>query len=132
MSAPARDGGADGGDVVGPGAVLDVGGLTGAAPGERATLLQVSTAFCAPCRTAHRVLARVAATVPGVRHVDVDVADAPGLAAALAVTSTPTVVVLDAAGRVVVRAQGVPSPGQVLAALARALPDGSTPSPPPS
>lgn len=105
------------------GTALDVRALTGAAPGERATLLQVSTAFCAPCRAAHRVLARVADAVPGVRHVDVDVADAPGLAETLAVTSTPTVVVLDAAGRVVVRAEGVPAPGQVVAALSRALPD---------
>lgn len=115
-----------GGAVAAPGALLDVRGLTGATPGERATLLQVSTAFCAPCRATHRVLARVAAAVPGVRHLDVDVADAPALAAALAVTATPTVVVLDAAGRVVVRAEGVPAPGQVAAALARALPeDGS-------
>ncbi|WP_156442025.1 TlpA family protein disulfide reductase, partial [Cellulomonas iranensis] len=90
--------------------------------GERATLLQVSTAFCAPCRATRRVLARVAGSVPGVRHVEVDVADAPGLAAALRVVSTPTVVVLDADGRVVTRAEGVPTPAQVLGALAAALP----------
>lgn len=130
MSAPVRDDMPDGGDVAGAGtgagALVDVRGLTGATPGERATLLQVSTAFCAPCRATHRVLARVAAAVPGVRHLDVDVADAPALAAALAVTSTPTVVVLDAAGRPVVRAEGVPAPGQVVAALARALPDGAS------
>lgn len=94
----------------------------GGPPGERATLLQVSTAFCAPCRATRRVLARVAGTVPGVRHVEVDVADAPGLAAALRVVSTPTVVVLDADGRVVARAEGVPTPAQVLGALAAALP----------
>jgi len=90
--------------------------------GERATLLQVSTAFCAPCRAARRVLARVADAVPGVRHVEVDVADAPHIAAALAVTATPTVVVLDADGTVVARAQGVPTPRQVLGALGAALP----------
>lgn len=91
--------------------------------GERATLLQVSTAFCAPCRATRRVLTRVADVVPGVRHVEVDVADAPALAAALEVTATPTVVVLDAGGAVVARAVGVPTPRQVVAALAAALPD---------
>lgn len=100
----------------------------GSGLGERATLLQVSSAFCAPCRTTHRVLARVAAAVPGVRHVDLDVADAPAVAAALAVTSTPTVAVLDAAGTVVARAEGVPTARQVLGALASAVPDAGTAS----
>lgn len=90
--------------------------------GARATLLQVSTGFCAPCRAARRVLADVAAVVPGVRHVEVDVAHAPELAAALAVRTTPTVVVLDAYGTVVTRAEGVPTSRQVVAALAAALP----------
>lgn len=108
-------------------AAADLGGL-GVPLGERATLLQISSAFCAPCRATHRVLARVAAAVPGVRHVDVDVADAPALAAALAVTSTPTVVVLDAVGAVVVRAEGVPTPGQVVGALAVAVPPDTAPS----
>lgn len=100
----------------------------GTALGERATLLQVSTAFCAPCRATRRVLARVAAVVPGVRHVEVDVADAPALAVRVAVRSTPTVLVLDGDGRVVTRAEGVPTPPQVVAALAGALP-GEPPGP---
>ena len=40
--------------------------------GERATLLQFSSAFCAPCRATRRTLAEVAAMVPGVTHVEVD------------------------------------------------------------
>ena len=40
--------------------------------GERATLLQFSSAFCAPCRATRRVLADVAEVVPGVAHVEVD------------------------------------------------------------
>ncbi|MGH3444305.1 MAG: thioredoxin family protein, partial [Nocardioidaceae bacterium] len=40
--------------------------------GERATLLQFSSAFCAPCRVTRRVLADVAQVVPGVAHVEVD------------------------------------------------------------
>ena len=35
-------------------------------PGERATLLQFSSAFCAPCRATRRVLGEVAELVPGV------------------------------------------------------------------
>lgn len=104
-----------------PGDVLTADEV-GASLGERATLLQLSTAFCAPCRATRRVLAAVASTVPGVVHVERDVADAPALAARLAVTSTPTVAVLDADGRVVRRADGVPTTAQVVAAVASALP----------
>lgn len=82
-------------------------GLTGQL-GERATLLQISSGFCAPCRAARGLLARVAETTPGVRHVDVDVAHDTELAAVLAITQTPTVVVLDASGTVVARHDGVP------------------------
>ena len=38
----------------------------------KATLLQFSSAFCAPCRAVRRVSSEVAALVPGVRHVEVD------------------------------------------------------------
>ena len=38
----------------------------------RATLLQFSSAFCAPCRAVRRVSAEVAGMVAGVRHVEVD------------------------------------------------------------
>src|SRR5690625_5521133 len=54
--------------------------------GERATLLQLSSGFCAPCRAARGLLARVAETAPGVRHVDIDVAHHPELAARLTIT----------------------------------------------
>src|SRR5690348_5787693 len=40
--------------------------------GERATLLQFSSAFCAPCRATRRTLADVAERVPGVAHVEID------------------------------------------------------------
>src|SRR3954447_12446278 len=45
-------------------------GAAGLEPGERATLVQFSSAFCAPCRTTRGLLADVAETVPGVRHVE--------------------------------------------------------------
>ena len=85
--------------------------------GERATLLQFSSAFCAPCRATRRTLADVAGAVPGVAHVEVDAEEQLELVRALGVLRTPTTLVLDASGREVTRATGVPRRAQVLAAL---------------
>ncbi|HEX3932307.1 MAG TPA: thioredoxin family protein [Nocardioides sp.] len=87
------------------------------ARGERATLLQFSSAFCAPCRATRRTLDDVARTVPGVAHVEVDAEHHLELVRALGVLRTPTTLVLDAEGRELTRATGAPRPGQVLAAL---------------
>jgi thiol-disulfide isomerase/thioredoxin len=89
--------------------------------GERATLLQFSSAFCAPCRATRRTLADVARAVPGVAHVEVDAEQHLDLVRSLGVVRTPTTLVLDAAGREITRASGAPRPGQVLAALERGL-----------
>jgi thiol-disulfide isomerase/thioredoxin len=43
--------------------------------GRRATLVQFSTAFCAPCRPTRQILAQVAGMVDGVTHVEVDAAE---------------------------------------------------------
>lgn len=86
--------------------------------GERATLLQFSSAFCAPCRATRRVLAEVAAVVPGAVHLEVDAEHHLDLVRRLGVLRTPTTLVLDAAGREVTRAAGAPRKEQVLAALA--------------
>jgi thiol-disulfide isomerase/thioredoxin len=94
----------------------------GRVPGERATLLQFSSAFCAPCRATHRVLRRVAGMVPGVAHVEVDAEQQLDLVRRLGISATPTTVVLDAEGREVVRAQGQPRTADVVAALGDALP----------
>src|SRR5213595_3843971 len=40
--------------------------------GERATLVQFSSAFCRPCVATRQVLGDVAGKIPGVRHVEVD------------------------------------------------------------
>jgi len=85
--------------------------------GERATLLQFSSAFCAPCRAARRTLADVAERVPGVTHVEVDAEGHLDLVRRLGILRTPTTLVLDADGREVTRATGAPRPGQVLAVL---------------
>ncbi len=84
--------------------------------GERATLLQFSSAFCAPCRATRRILADVASAVPGVTHVEVDAEEHLDLVRRLGVLRTPTTLVLDAAGREITRASGAPRPAQVLAA----------------
>ena len=89
--------------------------------GERATLLQFSSTFCAPCRAARRVLSRAAATLPGVVHRELDVADHPELADRAGITGTPTTLILDSDGREVARAEGAPSLPRVLATLDRVL-----------
>ncbi len=102
---------------------LDPGLLAalGVAPA-RATLLQFSSAFCAPCRAVRRVSSEVATLLPGVQHVDVDAESHLDAVRALNVWRTPTLFVLDADGRVAKRATGVPSKPQLIAALAEVLP----------
>jgi len=89
--------------------------------GERATLLQFSSAFCAPCRATRRTLAEVADVVPGVAHVEVDAEQHLDLVRALGVLRTPTTLVLDPAGRELTRATGAPRRAQVLGALESSL-----------
>ncbi|TMR96364.1 thioredoxin family protein [Nonomuraea basaltis] len=101
-------------------------GELGAVLGVRATLVQFSTAFCQPCRATRRILADVSALVPGVRHVEVDAESRLDLVRRLDVTGTPTVLVLDAAGKIVKRASGQPRKADVLAALATAVTAGSS------
>lgn len=81
---------------------------TGVVLGTRATVVQLSSAFCAPCRAARSVAARVADTADGVAHVDLDVAGHEVLAEALDVRTTPVLLVLDGTGRTVARTDAVP------------------------
>ncbi|MFF4899879.1 TlpA family protein disulfide reductase [Streptomyces sp. NPDC001068] len=89
--------------------------------GGRATLVQFSSAFCAPCRATRRVLGEVAAMVPGVAHVEIDAEDRLDLVRELGILKTPTVLVLDAGGLVVRRATGQPRKADVIAALGEAV-----------
>jgi thiol-disulfide isomerase/thioredoxin len=93
----------------------------GAPLGERATLVQFSSAFCSPCRATRVVLADVASSTPGVVTVDIDAESHLQLVRDLSVMRTPTVLVLDAAGTVTTRASGLPRREQVLAAVERAV-----------
>ena len=94
----------------------------GADPGARATLLQFSSAFCAPCRATRRVLGEVTELVDGVAHVEVDAEQHLELVRRLGISKTPTTLVLDADVREVTRASGQPRKADVLAALGQALP----------
>jgi thiol-disulfide isomerase/thioredoxin len=113
-----REAPADEGDALDP----DLLASLGVAPGAGVTLLQFSSAFCAPCRTTRVVCAEVAKALDGVRHVEVDAESHLAAVRALGVWRTPTVLVLDPAGQVVRRAVGAPTRAQVLAAVAASLP----------
>jgi thiol-disulfide isomerase/thioredoxin len=103
------------------GALLTASDL-GVALGERATLVQFSTAFCQPCRATRVTLGQVSGMVDGVAHVEIDAESHLDLVRRLDIMRTPTVFVLDATGRIVSRASGAPRKADVLAALGRAVP----------
>jgi len=85
--------------------------------GEKATLVQFSTAFCAPCRATRRILTEVADMVDGVAHVEIDAEAHLDLVRRLNVMRTPTVLVLDADGGIVRRGSGLPRKADIVAAL---------------
>ncbi|MDQ1249211.1 MAG: hypothetical protein QG597_3585 [Actinomycetota bacterium] len=95
--------------------------LSAAQLGPRASLVQFSSAFCAPCRATRAILADVAAVVPGVSFIEVDAEAHLDLVRRLKVSRTPTVLIVDSNGRVVNRAVGQPRKSDVLAALAPAM-----------
>jgi thiol-disulfide isomerase/thioredoxin len=96
-------------------------GQLGQALGERATLVQFSSAFCAPCRATRRVLSDVARMTDGVAHVEIDAESRLDLVRDLNVLRTPTVLVLASDGRIVRRASGQPRKPDVIAAIGAAV-----------
>jgi thiol-disulfide isomerase/thioredoxin len=104
-------------------AVLASFGVDGASP---VTLLQFSSAFCAPCRATRSLCATVAGEVEGVRHIEVDAESNLDAVRALRIMRTPTLLVVDATGRVVRRAVGQPpTRAHLLAAVNEAMKVGS-------
>jgi thiol-disulfide isomerase/thioredoxin len=111
------------------GQVTQAGGAAGSGPdllteadlgsqlGPQATLVQFSTAFCAPCRPTRQILAQVASMVDGVTHLDIDATTRLDLVQRLRINSTPTVLVLGPDGAIVKRASGLPRKADVIAAL---------------
>ncbi len=85
--------------------------------GPRATLVQFSSAFCAPCRATRQVLAEVAGMTDGVEHVEIDAESHLELVRRLDIRRTPTVFVLGPDGRIARRASGQPRRADLMAAL---------------
>jgi thiol-disulfide isomerase/thioredoxin len=94
----------------------------GSSLGRQATLVQFSTAFCAPCRPTRQILAQVAGMVDGVAHVEIDAASRLDLVRRLRINSTPTVLVLGPDGAIIRRAVGLPRKADVIAALGSVVP----------
>jgi thiol-disulfide isomerase/thioredoxin len=93
----------------------------GAPLGERVTLVQFSTEFCANCPPTRRLLNAVAAEHDGVELVEVDAAARLDLARRLNVLATPTILVLGPDGAIASRASGQPRKADVLAAVSGLL-----------
>ena len=87
--------------------------------GQRATLVQFSTAFCAPCRATRRILAEVAGMIDGVAHVEIDAESHLDLVRRLDIRRTPTVLVVGPDGRIAKRASGQPRKADVIAAVGK-------------
>src|SRR5271166_4474667 len=96
--------------------------------GPRATLVQFSSAFCAPCRATRQILGEVAGMVDGVRHVEIDAESRLDLVRRLNILSTPTVLVLGPDGAIARKASGQPRKADVIAALGQLLAAGYQPA----
>jgi thiol-disulfide isomerase/thioredoxin len=79
------------------------------------TLVQFSSAFCAPCRATRQVLSRAAETTPGLAHVEVDAESHLEQVRALSILRTPTTIVVDRSGREISRIVGRPRLDEVRA-----------------
>ncbi|MEU5907236.1 thioredoxin family protein [Micromonospora sp. NPDC047467] len=100
----------------GPDPASPVLAALGARPGA-VTLMQFSSAFCAPCRATRRLLTEVEGRVDGVHVVEIDAERHLDEVRELAIWRTPTVLVVDAEGRIVQRVSGVPGRDELMAGL---------------
>ncbi|GAA2095645.1 hypothetical protein GCM10009841_06890 [Microlunatus panaciterrae] len=107
--------------LVEPDREIIVEGEVGEQLGERATVLQFSSAFCAPCRTTRVLVSAATADLAGIAHIELDAEAHLDLVRRLRIVRTPTVLILNRAGVVVNRAQGVPKRAELLAALGAAV-----------
>ena len=86
-------------------------------PDDRVLLLQLSSPICTPCRQTAVQLGELARQQPGVRHVEIDVADDPETARRLHVMRPPTTIAFSRDGRELLRVSGVPRRQELLDAL---------------
>jgi hypothetical protein len=99
----------------------------GAPLGARATLVQFSTEVCAYCGPTRELLTEVARERDGVSFVEIDAAERMDLTRRLRVLSTPTVLVLDALGRIGSRASGPLRKADLLLAVGAVAGTGGAP-----
>jgi thiol-disulfide isomerase/thioredoxin len=126
---PGQAGSVEAGDEQqGSGASLLTPEQLGQPLGQRATLVQFSSAFCAPCRATRRILTDVAGMIEGVAYVEIDAESRLDLVRRLNVLRTPTVLVTDEAGRIVQRGSGQPRKSDVIAAVGQAVADDAIPT----
>ena len=78
-------------------------------PDDRVLLLQLSSPLCTPCRQTAAQLNELARR-PGLRHVEVDIADDPEVARQLHVMRTPTTIAFARDGRELLRILGCAPP----------------------
>jgi glutaredoxin len=104
---------AGGDDAVSPSGVF---GRLGVRPAEaELTVVQFSTAFCAPCRATKARLQQLQTTRPGLATVHVDAESHLEEVRELDVRRTPTLFYLDREGRLVGRSSGAPRPEELTA-----------------
>ena len=85
--------------------------------GSRATMVQFSSAFCAPCKATHTLLSQMVIPMHDVKHIHIDAESHLELVRRLDIRSTPTTIFLNRDGVEVGRAAGTPKREQVIAAL---------------
>ncbi len=80
----------------------------GEALGSRATMVQFSSAFCAPCRATHSLLSQMVLSMDDVKHIHIDAESHLELVRELDIRSTPTTLFINKDGVDVGRAAGTP------------------------
>ena len=85
------------------------------------TLLQFSSATCAPCRQVRAVCTDLAAAVSGVRHVELDAEEHLAAVRELGIWRLPTLLVVDAHGTIARRTVGVPDRASLHATVTEVL-----------
>jgi thiol-disulfide isomerase/thioredoxin len=79
------------------------------------TVVQFSTAFCAPCRATRARLQQLQRTRPGLAYVHLDAESHLEAVRALDVRRTPTLFYVDRGGRLLGRSSGAPRPEELTA-----------------
>ncbi|WP_168217829.1 thioredoxin domain-containing protein [Occultella kanbiaonis] len=86
-------------------------------PGTGATVVQVSSEYCSPCRRSAGLWSELAASEPALAFVEVDGGEHLDLTRRFAVLSTPTSLLFDSSGAFVGRIGGAPTRAQAARAL---------------